>query len=1072
METPARESYMVGIICALALEKAAVMATLDEEYGPPKDRTPTGDDNSYSFGKLAAHNVVVACLPEMGTVSAASVAKDMTRSFPIRSGFMVGIGGGVWSDTSDIRLGDIVVSQPNGTHGGVVQWDFGKMEAEGVFRRTGALSKPPRPLLSAIQNLKARHFQHESEVEKHLKKIWENTNMAKRYKFPGPGNDFLYESSYNHGSGNTCDHCNRSRVVQRQQDREADKPVIHYGNIASGNGVMKDGRMRDEIAQKEGVLCFEMEAAGLMDSFPCVVIRGVCDYADSHKNKDWQPYAAATAACYCKELLGVIEPYALSRLEIAGRPVTRYEHIPFSRNRKFVGRAKELEMLEKFVGQSIQHMAIVGLGGVGKTQVALTFAYSVVDHHPDISVLWLPAMNKDAYEHGCREIARILGIRLAANADSKVVIRQFLEAKASGLWILFVDNADDSDVIFGGEGEVGLQSYLPKSSEGVIVYTTRNRRITQSLARNDVVEVSGMNIHDGMAMLRLASTHDFNDDEEILEVQDLLEELDHLPLAISHAAAYININHISVSEYLGLLQNSEEDLTYIMSQEMRDSTRYEGSTGAVATTWLVSFQRIRQWDSDVADLLQFMSCIESKAIPRSIMPEVKPAARMTSAIGTLCSYSFITRRDGEQTYDLHRLVHLAAQIWMKERGSTAEVHVQAIKHLADIFPSGAWEDRELWWSYYVHVWKLIRVGSGERYDERVRLCFKVGTCLLRDQRIKEAVQWLEESREWSPGDRHRSMMQRQVLLHLGTAYMALNQGEDVVKVLEPLCEGVGQNITLGIHHPHSLVAQSMLAEVYASRGRDRDAQKMLEFVVMTQERLEETRKFDLLASQRRLARVYTKTGQAMEAEGLLERVILVERRAQVRPEDPSMIALQEALATACQENGEVERTVELRALLSELHRQEFPEDDHGQGEYDSALASALIANGQATKAVELMKHVVERATQTLTEEDTDRLALVYHLAVAYQASGQPEIAVTLLEQVVAVDAKVLSEDHPDRIASERELAKARQACGQGVVKGSWSLTDTAAPAGTAGPSKPLATTPAMRKELGMALKPE
>ncbi|KAK3634881.1 hypothetical protein LTR56_015006 [Elasticomyces elasticus] len=1049
MEAPGRESYAVGIICALALEMAAVRAILDEAFDAPPNKRNASDSNNYSFGQIGSHNVVVACLPAgvMGKVSAASVAMDMMHSFPIKVGLMVGVGGGVWSEKDDVRLGDVVVSQPDGMHGGVVQWDFGKMEAEGRFRRTGTLNKPPTPLLSALQNLKARHMLEDSKLKTHLTEMWEkHTRTAKTFPYPGASNDNLYEASYSHPLGTTCALCDKSRLVQRNT-REETIPQVHYGNIASGDEVMKDGVTRDLIAQEEGILCFEMEAAGLMDRFPCVVIRGICDYADSHKNKQWQPYAAATAACYCKELLGVIEPHAVASLPSATQPMTRYECIPFSRNKKFVGRAKELDILETalFVDQSTQQMAIVGLGGVGKTQVALTFAYSVMDNHPDVSVLWLSAMNKEAYEHGCREIARIYGIRLAANVDVKVVIRERLSLKTNGPWLLFVDNADDSDIVFGAAGEAGLLSYLPKSSEGLIVYTTRNHEIAQSLARNDVVEVSGLNIDDATAMLWLASTHDFKNHEEILEVMDLLDELDHLPLAISHAAAYININHLSVSEYLGLLRNSKEDLTYIMSQEMRDSTRYDGSTSAVATTWLVSFKQILHRDPDAADLLQFMSCIEWKAIPRSILPVVEPAARMTSAIGTLCSYSFITRRHGEQTFDMHRLVHLAAQIWVNKCGRTAEVHVQAIKYLAEIFPVGQWEDRAIWWSYYVHVWKLIRVGSGERYDERVRLCFKVGTRLLRDQRIKEAVQWLEESREWSPGDRHPSMMQCQVLLQLGTAYMALNQGEDVVKVLEPLCEGVGQNITLGIHHPHSLAAQSMLAEVYANRGRDEDAQKMLEFVVMTQERLEETRKFDLLASQRRLARVYTKTGQAMEAVGLLERVILVERRAQVRPEDPSMIALQEALATACQENGEVERTVELRALLSELHRQEFPEDDHGQGEYDSALASALIANGQATKAVELMKHVVKRATQTLTEEDTDRLALVYHLAVAYQASGQPEIAVTLLEQVVAVDAKVLSEDHPDRIASERELAKARQACGQEVEEGSWSLTDTAAP---------------------------
>ncbi|KAK5689954.1 hypothetical protein LTR17_026103 [Elasticomyces elasticus] len=121
LPTHPRESRMVGIICALDVEKVAVETTLDDEHGGVGKMT--GDDNSYSFGRIGQHDVVVACLPAgvMGKTSAATVAKEMMRSFPIKAGFMVGIDGGVRSDKADVRLGDVVVSQPDGMHGGVVQ---------------------------------------------------------------------------------------------------------------------------------------------------------------------------------------------------------------------------------------------------------------------------------------------------------------------------------------------------------------------------------------------------------------------------------------------------------------------------------------------------------------------------------------------------------------------------------------------------------------------------------------------------------------------------------------------------------------------------------------------------------------------------------------------------------------------------------------------------------------------------------------------------------------------------------------------------------------------------------------
>jgi nucleoside phosphorylase len=306
--------YSIGVICALAVEKAAFVAILDAVHETLP--TPKDDDNSYTFGSLGDHNIVAACLPAgiTGTNLAATVARDMLRSFPIKMRLMVGVGGGVWSRKTDIRLGDVVVSQPEGVHGGVVQWDFGKMESGG-FKRTGSLNKPPRLLLNAVQDIKTKHMvEGDRLVERLAKMVQNNPKMAQTFVYQGAEHDYLYESTYSHTGGETCNGCDIRQTVHREFRTTTD-PHIHYGNIASGNEVIKDGQVRDRIAQELGVICFEMEAAGLMDSFPCLVIRGICDYADSHKNKQWQPYAAATAAAYAKELLGVVKKQGVDELE-------------------------------------------------------------------------------------------------------------------------------------------------------------------------------------------------------------------------------------------------------------------------------------------------------------------------------------------------------------------------------------------------------------------------------------------------------------------------------------------------------------------------------------------------------------------------------------------------------------------------------------------------------------------------------------------------------------------------------------------------------------------------------------
>ena len=307
----AKDEYTVGWVCALPSEMAAAKAMLDEIHQNLAKQDPS-DHNNYILGQVKNHNVVIAGLPAgvYGTTPAATVAKDMLWTFKsIRFGLMVGIGGGAPSPTHDIRLGDVVVSQPSGTSGGVIQYDRGKTVQEGEFQRTGALNASPMVLLTALNRLKADHYTGDSQILHYLSEmITKRPKMRKEYSYQGASNDCLYRAEYDHGDpAATCDQCDRTQEIQRDVRGDIE-PVIHYGTIASGNQVIKHGVTRDRLSKELGVLCFEMEAAGLMPDFPCLVIRGICDYADSHKNKRWQEYAAAAAAAFAKELLSVTSP--------------------------------------------------------------------------------------------------------------------------------------------------------------------------------------------------------------------------------------------------------------------------------------------------------------------------------------------------------------------------------------------------------------------------------------------------------------------------------------------------------------------------------------------------------------------------------------------------------------------------------------------------------------------------------------------------------------------------------------------------------------------------------------------
>jgi nucleoside phosphorylase len=308
------QDYTVGWVCALPIELAAATEMLDEEHQDlPQDRN---DTNLYTLGRIGEHNVVLACLPagQMGNSSATAVAIQILSKFiSLRFSLMVGIGGGVPSAEFDVRLGDVVISQPYMQYGGVVQYDFGKTGASG-FTRIGSLNAPPTVLLNALAKLQSNYLRHKSNLSMYLSAISYLSNFADSNARP----DILFEPTYNHIEGPTCDRCSKNRLVERTP-RGSQEIVIHYGTIASGNQVMKDGVIRDWLSSElGGVLCFEMEAAGLMNSFPCLVIRGICDYADSHKNKKWQPYAAATAAACAKELLSIVPAAEVAKTRTIG----------------------------------------------------------------------------------------------------------------------------------------------------------------------------------------------------------------------------------------------------------------------------------------------------------------------------------------------------------------------------------------------------------------------------------------------------------------------------------------------------------------------------------------------------------------------------------------------------------------------------------------------------------------------------------------------------------------------------------------------------------------------------------
>lgn len=312
----------MGWLCALPLsELVAAKKMLDEEHDSLN--LPTEDENTYAYGSINRHNVVIACMPpgQPGKVSAARLVQPLSQSFPnMKIHLFVGIGGGVprtldpKDPEKEIYLGDVVVGWPDETGApGVVQWDLIERQGKEVDRQRllSTLDKPDRRLLVALGYLMANHAGRWRHFSKHLEKLSDLEDFAN----PGIEKDKLYSPTYHHIDGVMCENCDPEQVIGRGSRKNPGQPNFHQGTILSGDSVMRHALERDELSRKYfNAICFEMEAAGVLDQKHCLVIRGISDYSDGHKNGSWQYYAAATAAAFAREFLYTIQGNTVQEL--------------------------------------------------------------------------------------------------------------------------------------------------------------------------------------------------------------------------------------------------------------------------------------------------------------------------------------------------------------------------------------------------------------------------------------------------------------------------------------------------------------------------------------------------------------------------------------------------------------------------------------------------------------------------------------------------------------------------------------------------------------------------------------
>ena len=616
----------------------------------------------------------------------------------------------------------------------------------------------------------------------------------------------------------------------------------------------------------------------------------------------------------------------------------------------FFGRTNELEHLkQKIFEANGRRVAVLGLGGVGKSRLALEFADRIPSEHPQHSIFWIQAADQLTFERDVLEVGKKLGIPGIEDekADVKNLVKQRLSNSSAGQWVLILDNADD-EFLWGKPSDLRHQIFslvdsLPRTTNGSILITTRTRGVASFLAGKEVITLEAMSPDEAAEMFKNGlETPDLASDQTSLST--LLERLAHLPLAIVQAAAYINMTQRPVQTYLELLDQSEVEVIKLLSKDFGDPTRYPNAKNPVATTWLISFDHIRQHHQLAGSILSCMACFTEKFIPLSLLPEASSKVDVIDAIAILTGYSFVVRRqtgssgiaDLEELYDMHRLVQLAARNWLKTEGSLAHWTKVCITRMTQMFPTRDHQNKSVWTLYLPHAQRLCADSCAEELSERYDLLEKMALCLVVDGKYTDAVKMHTATVQFREGTLGTS--EQATLSAYNNLGEALNWKGDWSMAEKFLQQAVnGRLETLRPEHPSTLTSMANLASTYRNQGRWTQAEELFVQVMETSSRVLGAEHPDTLTSMANLASTFWNQGRWTQAEELEVQAMETRKRV-LGAEHPDTLTSMNNLAwTFKHQRRDDEATLLMASCLQLFMKVVGPSHPHTQAVLDTLM---------------------------------------------------------------------------------------------------------------------------------------
>jgi tetratricopeptide (TPR) repeat protein len=675
--------------------------------------------------------------------------------------------------------------------------------------------------------------------------------------------------------------------------------------------------------------------------------------------------------------------------------------IPFRRNKQFVGRDSQLrELMAKLSPENeddCQRVAIAGLGGIGKTQIALEIAFRMQEAFTDCSVFWVPAIDITSFEKAYRDIGKILQIPGLDDdkADVKSLVAAYMGKESMGRWLLVIDNVDDLELFSqkAGDGDESgsttFADYLPFSRKGSILFTTRNRVVAIKQAEVEVAMVDEMDQTDSQKLLEVSL---INKDcsEQKNNVAKLLDLLAYLPLAIKQAAAFMNENQMSIATYLDICVSDNERFVELLSKDFEDKGRYKTIKNPIALTWLISFRQVLSHDHLAAEYLYFMSCVAQQDILQSLLPEAS-RLKQEMALGLLKAYAFITQREGQKSFDIHRLVQIAIRNWLREKN---ELHIwtgRTLTRMTELFPPFDYKKREECAKYLPHAEYILDFTqfSPDFGDDLEELLFKVGEYFHKigkyvkaEQRYRRRFMMMTEMLGAEHPDTLGSMA------NLGLVLRSLTQYDEAEQIHRK-CLKLNME-ALGANHRNTLRSMNNLAVVLSVRGKHREAEQMhRKNLKLNIEMLGEDHP-NTLRSMNNLAMVLDKQGSNAEAEGLMrQRLKLKEQTIGIN--HPSTLGSMNNLALILKKQGKYEESEKLHRHTLKLTEEVLGADHPDTIRSMNNLGSVLMKQGNYKEAESMNRQVLKLKEQAFGPDHPDTLRSLKNLSISLEKQGKHDV---------------------------------------------------------------------------------